>query len=193
MNFDQLRYSLRANLFTWLGRDDQALAAFVECFRANPQNAEAARSVAWLHARKQHWPVAAQWYERALAIEPEHADTWFNLGYAQEQAGNAEAAIEAFRKAVVGKPNLDRAWYGMGMVRARLGEHAEAAEALRRAAELQPMNGAAWYALGMAEHHCNRPDEVKAVIEHCLRHDLQTAKRLVQDAQRADLAHLLPI
>ncbi|MEW5892660.1 MAG: tetratricopeptide repeat protein [Pseudomonadota bacterium] len=192
MNFDQLRYTLRANFFTWLGRDEQALAAFVECFKANPRNAEAARSVAWLHARNKRWPAAAQWFERALALEPDHADTWFNLGYVQHQAGHAEAALEAFGKAVAGNPKLDRAWYGMGMVQAGRGDHAAAAESLRRAAELQPMNGAAWYALGMAEYHCSRPEAVKAVIEHCIRHDPQTARRLVQDAQRPDLAHLLP-
>lgn len=193
MNFDRFRYSLRANLFTWLGRDDQAQEAFVECYRADPGNAEAARSVAWLHAKKQQWPPAAQWFDRALAIEPEHADTWFNLGYVWQQAGQDDAALDAFGKAVALKPALDRAWYGMGLVHAHRGDHVSAAEALRRAADLQPMSAAAWYALGMAEYHCNRPDAVKAVIEHCVRHDPQTAKRLVQDTQRPDLAHLLPI
>lgn len=193
MNFDHFRYVVRANLFTWLGRDAQALDAWIECFRAHPRDAEAARSAAWLLAKQKHWTAATQWFERALAIEPEHFDTWFNLGYVQEQAGNAEAAIEAFQKAVAGKPKHDRAWYGMGMVHAHRGDHAAAAAALRHAADLQPMNGAAWYALGMAQHHCNEPDAVKATIEHCLQHDPQTAKRLVQDAQRSDLKHLLPI
>jgi hypothetical protein len=53
------------------------------------------------------------------------------------------------------------------------------------------MNGAAWYALGMARHHNNEPEKVEAVIRHLVDHEPQTAKRLIKDAQRADLAQLV--
>jgi predicted TPR repeat methyltransferase len=79
----------------------------------------------------------------------------------------------------------------MGMIHAHQGNHPAAAEALRQAADLQPMNGAAWYALGMAWHHCHEPDRLKAVIEHCAEVDPQAARRLIQETERADLAHLV--
>lgn len=191
MNYDRFRYSLRALLFEWLRQPEKALEAYAECFRADPRNVQAARSVAWIHAQKQRWPAAAAWFEKALAIQPGHADTWFNLGYAREQAGDRAAALEAFRKTTELNPKHDRAWYGMGMIHAHRGEHPAATEALRQTAELQPMNGAAWYALGMAWHHCHEPDRLKAVIEHCAATDPQTARRLIQETERADLAHLV--
>lgn len=192
MNYDHIRFNLRALLFEWLRRPEQALAAYVECFRADPQDVRAARAAAWIHAQARRWPAAAQWFEKALALEAEHADTWFNLGYVLEQSGDLAAAERALARAVELNPRHDRAWYGMGMLRARRGEHAAAAEALRHAADLQPMNGAAWYALGMAYHHAHDPDQVRRVVEHCASHEPRTAKRLIADAERPDLTHLLP-
>lgn len=191
MNFDHFRFTVRAVLCEWVRQPDKALEAYVDCLRADPKDVKAARSVAWIHAQKQRWAAAAEWFGKALELEPGHADTWFNLGYAREHAGNRPGALEAFGRAAELNPKHDRAWYGMGMIHAHLGDHAAAAEALERAAELQPMNGAAWYALGMARHHNNEPDRVAAVIRHLVDHEPQTAKRLIQDAERADLAHLV--
>lgn len=191
MNFDHFRYTLRAVLFEWLRQPEKALEAYAESFRADPKDARAARSVAWIHAQKKRWSAAADWFDKAIPLEPEHADTWFNLGYAREQAGNRQGGMEAFRRAAELNPKHDRAWYGLGLILAHQGDHAAAAEALEQSARLQPMNGAAWYALGMARHHNHEPEKVEAVIRHLVDHEPQTAKRLIQDAQRADLAQLV--
>lgn len=191
MNFDHWRFTLRGVLMEYLRRPDAAIEAHQLALKARPDDIKAVRSIAWLHAQARRWGQAAEWFERAAAQEPGHADTWFNLGYAREQQGDRPAALAAFRRATALNPRHDRAWYGQGMVHAHLGDHAAAAEALKQAAELQPMNGPAWYALGMAYHHANNPDEVKRVVAHCATHDPQTAKRLIQEANRPDLMGLL--
>jgi len=191
MNYDHFRYNLRALLFEWLRRPEQARAAYVECYRADPRDLRAARSIAWIDAQQQRWQSAAEWFEKAVAAEPDHADTWFNLGYVREQAGDVDGALAAFARVTELNPKHDRAWFGMGMIHAHKGDHTAAAEALRPAAKLQPMNGNAWYALGMAHYHCNDPDGVREAIEHCATHDPKTAKRLIRDAQRPDMAHLV--
>jgi len=86
---------------------------------------------------------------------------------------------------------IDRAWYGMGLAHAHLGRHEEAAAALHEAAALQPMNPHAWYALGMAYHALNRPAKVKEVVMHLVRFDPRMTRRLIQEAGRSDLAHLV--
>ena len=191
MNFDHFRYTVRAVLFEWLRQPEKALEAYVESFRADPRDIRAARSIAWIHAQQQRWTEAADWFDKALALEPEHADTWFNLGYAREQCGNRQGGQEAFGRAVELNPKHDRAWYGLGMIHAHLGEHAAAAEALEKSAHLQPMNGTAWYGLGMARHHNHEPDKVEAVVRHLVEYEPQTARRLIRDAERADLAELV--
>jgi tetratricopeptide (TPR) repeat protein len=191
MNFDQFRFTLRAVVFDWLRQPERALEAYTESFRGNPRDVRAARSIAWIHAQKGRWAAAAEWFDQALALQPDHADTWFNLAYVREQSGSLVAAQDAFRRASELNPKHDRAWYGLGMAYAHRGEHAAAAAALQHAAELQPMNGAAWYALGMARYHNHQPEEVERVIRHLALNEPQTARRLIQDAERADLAHLV--
>jgi len=191
MNFDHFRFTARAILYGWLRQPEKALAAYVDSFKADPADTQAARSIAWIHAEKNRWPEAAAWFNKALELEPDHADTWFNLAYARERLGDRHAAVEAFRRTSELNPKHDRAWYGLGMAMAHQGDHAAAAEALQHAAELQPMNGAAWYALGMARYHNNQPELVEAVIRHLVLHEPQTAKRLIRDTERADLAHLV--
>lgn len=191
MNFDHFRFTARAVFFGWLRQPEKALAAYIDSFKADPTDIQAARSIAWILAEKNHWAAAAEWFGKALTLETEHADTWFNLAYAREQLGDRHAAAEAFRRACELNPKHDRAWYGLGMAHAHQGEHSAAAEALQHAAELQPMNGIAWYALGMARYHNNQPEQVESVIRHLALHEPQTAKRLIRDSERADLAHLV--
>ncbi|PIV89460.1 MAG: pilus assembly protein PilF [Hydrogenophilales bacterium CG17_big_fil_post_rev_8_21_14_2_50_63_12] len=191
MNFDLFRFTLRAVIFDWLRQPERALNAYADAFRANPMDVRAARGIAWIHAQKQRWPAAAEWFDKALALQPGHADTWFNLAYVREQSGNLAAARDAFRRASELNPKHDRAWYGLGLAYAQQGEHAAAAEALQHAAELQPMNGIAWYALGMARHHNHQPEAVETVIRHLALNEPQTARRLILDAERADLADLV--
>jgi cytochrome c-type biogenesis protein CcmH/NrfG len=77
------------------------------------------------------------------------------------------------------------------MCQAHLGRHTEAVAALEQAANLQPMNPHAWYALGMAHHAVHSPDKVKAVTLHLVRFDPRMARRLIHDAERADLNYLV--
>jgi tetratricopeptide (TPR) repeat protein len=123
---------------------------------------------------------------------PNDANSHFNRGFVLEQGGCSREAIAAFVEAVRLNPALDRAWYGMGMAQARLGEHAEAAAAFAKAAELQPMSGEVYYQWGMACHHAFQPDEVTKVVKHLVGFDPKRAMKLIKDAERPDLARLVP-
>jgi len=192
MNYEHWRHYARGWLMHFFGNAEAAYAAYVEAFRVNPGDIRSARHLAAIAAEKKKWSVAESWFEKVLALQPGDADTWFNLGFVREHAGNAAAAIVAFDEAVRLKPSQDRAWYGKGLAHARLGDHAAAAQALAEAVRLQPMNGEAYYQWGMALHHARRPDEVKAVVEKLLGFEPKRARKLVQDTARADLMPLIP-
>jgi hypothetical protein len=53
------------------------------------------------------------------------------------------------------------------------------------------MNGHIWYQLGMAYHALHQPDKVKGIIQHLDRFDRHMARRLILDAERPDLAHII--
>ncbi len=190
MNFDLWRHSTRAWLFHFFGREAAAYRDYVQAFQHGP-SAPAARAIAFIAARSERLEESCHWFEKALEIEPEDADTWFNLGFTRERKGARLESIQAFQEAVRLKPILDRAWYGMGLAQAKLGNHGEAATALEEAVRLQPMNGEAWYQLAMAHHHARNPVRVKEIIEHVRGFEPKRSNQLIHDTERSDLAHLV--
>jgi tetratricopeptide (TPR) repeat protein len=192
MDFEHWRHYARAWLLHFFGREEAAFDEYAAAYRLRPNDVQAARHLAFIAAKRKRFDLAEHWFGETLRLAPEDADSHFNLGFIREEMGRSREAIEAFGEAVRLKPALDRAWYGMGLAHARLGQHAEAAAALGKSAELQPMNGEAFYQLGMARHHANDPDGVKVVVERLLRFDPKRARKLVHDAERADLKHLIP-
>lgn len=191
MNYDYYRYFLRGWIFHFFGRNDIAFDAYADAFRHDPNAFQPACSLAFIAAGRKDYKTAERWFREALRIHPDDGDTWFNLAYVLGEDSRHEAAIKAFREAVRLKPQQDRAWYGMGLTLAKSGDHGGAAAAFRKATDLQPMNGVAWYQLGMAHHHCHDPETVAEVIRHLHTFEPKFCRRLVKDAERSDLEHLI--
>jgi tetratricopeptide (TPR) repeat protein len=191
MNFEKWRHYLRARIYHMWRKEDAALQEYHLALLVAPDFARAVECIAFIHASRGEFGIAATHFRNALRIDPDNADMHFNLGFVCEKHGELKEAIEAFQIATRLNPKFDRAWYGMGICQARLGKHAEAAQALHEAATLQPMNPHAWYALGMAHHHLHEPERVKEIIMQLHRFDPIMTRHLIQDAERADLAYLV--
>lgn len=191
MDFEYWRHYARGWLLHFFGREQPAFIEFEAAYRQKP-SVDAARHLAFLAARGKHFDISDRWYREVLRLAPDDAESWFNLGFIRQESGKSREAIEAFGETVRLKPALDRAWYGLGLAHARLGEHQDAAAAFAKAAELQPMNGEAYYQLGMAWHHANAPEQVTDTVKRLVEFDPQRARKLVHDAQRTDLRHLIP-
>tara|TARA_B100000780_G_C20863819_1_gene343476 strand:+ start:91 stop:348 length:258 start_codon:yes stop_codon:yes gene_type:complete len=44
-------------------------------------------------------------YQKAVKLEPDFADGYYNLGYAQKQTGDLKKAIESYRASIAINPN----------------------------------------------------------------------------------------
>jgi len=192
MDFDYTRYYMRGWLMNFFGRNQLAAEAFEHAFKANPKSAQAARHLAAIAAQKKDMARSEKWFEAVVQIEPGDGDSWFNLGFVRDAAGKKHEAIAAFTQSVTILPNLDRAWYGLGLACAATGNHTEAVRALKEAVRLQPMNGISYYQLGMAYYHMHDPENVEKIATKLVKFDPKHAERLMHDAERADLLHLLP-
>jgi tetratricopeptide (TPR) repeat protein len=191
MDFEYWRHYVRAWLLHFFGREKAAFGEFETAYRLRP-DVEAARHLAFIAARDKHFAISEKWYLEVLRLAPDDAESHFNLGFVRQEAGKSREAVESFGNAARLKPSLDRAWYGAGLAHARLGEHPLAAAAFAKAAELQPMNGEAYYQLGMAWHHANAPEQVEETVKRLVEFDPQRARKLVHDAERSDLRHVIP-
>jgi tetratricopeptide (TPR) repeat protein len=185
------RYYLRGRLLEASGRAHQSITAYQAALRVKPDFHRCSNRIAYILAGLERYAEAEPYFRTTLDADPANAVAHFNLGYTYDKRGMLEKAIEAFRAATRLNPRIDRAWYGMGLAHAALGQHEDAARALREAATLQPMNPHAWYQLGMAYHKLHNPEKVNEVVMHLLRFDPKMTRRLIVDAERSDLAHLV--
>ena len=119
MNFDHWRNYARGWVFHFIGKPDIAYAAYAEAFRIDPADARPARHLAAISADRQRWDIAESWFEKVLAVQPEDADIWFNLGFFYDQRQRPADAAEAMREAARLDPKLDRAWCGLGLALAK--------------------------------------------------------------------------
>jgi tetratricopeptide (TPR) repeat protein len=93
---------------------------------------------------------AARLFERMTSLRPDHADSWFNLGYARRKARDYDGALHAYGEALargIREPadvHINRAV----ILSEHLHRTAEAAEELRKAISANPAALAAWINLG---------------------------------------------
>mmetsp|Transcript_29068 Transcript_29068/g.50247 ORF Transcript_29068/g.50247 Transcript_29068/m.50247 type:complete len:104 (+) Transcript_29068:535-846(+) len=48
-------------------------------------------------------------YEKAIEIDPEHFDAWYNIGVVHHENGDLEKALECFERSAQIKPELEDA------------------------------------------------------------------------------------
>jgi tetratricopeptide (TPR) repeat protein len=184
-------FYIRARLLEALGRTQEAITTYQAALRVKTDFHRCSNRIAYILAGLQRYAEAEPYFRAVLDADPGNAVAHFNLGYSYDKRGQYAKAVEAFCEATRLNPRIDRAWYGLGLAYAALGKHEDAAKALREAATLQPMNPHAWYQLGMAYYKLHNPEKVDEVVMHMLRFDPKMTRRLILDAGRSDLAHLV--
>ena len=85
-------------------------------------------------------------YKKALALKPDHANAYYNMGNALKERGKLEEAIEAYNKALVFNPDYADAYNNIGNALQDQSKLEEAISAFKRVLSLKP---------NCAEAYCN--------------------------------------
>ena len=104
--------------------------------------------------------AAVKAYNKALAIKPDNADAYHNLGVALQDQGAMEAAIEAYNKALATKPNFAEAYNNIGNALRDQGKLEEAMEAYNKTLAIKPDNAEAYLNIGNALRDQGKLEEV---------------------------------
>ena len=112
---------------------------------------------------------AADCFEQALRLNPEHFIALENLGNAYRQQRRWDDARATLAHALKLKPGDPEANYGLGMVLAQDNDTAGAYEHLRKALEGRPVYPEALNNLGVLYLRTRRRDEAVAQFEQCIR------------------------
>ncbi|HEY1876545.1 MAG TPA: tetratricopeptide repeat protein, partial [Rhizomicrobium sp.] len=116
---------------------------------------------------------AVDGYRRALALKPDDADVYNNMGNALAAQDKPEDAVAAFRRALALRPGNAVAHNNLGNVQRSMGLWDDAEASFRKAAALQPEFAGAFVNLG----NLHRDKDDLHAAESCYRRALSLAPR----------------
>ena len=102
---------------------------------------------------------AAAYFEKAVEIDPNYAESWYQAGFCYGMLGRHAEALKASRQAAKLRPEWAETFVNIGASSFALGQYKDAAEAYRQATKLDADNAEAQYALGLSLNKLNRSDE----------------------------------
>jgi len=121
------------------GRIDEAISAFRDVLKRNPNGVNAMRhlAVAYWQKKKKKGDAEAL-LRRATQIAPDYTGAWLTLGSLHLEQGKYMDAVAAFQRATDLEPDNSQAWGGLGNAYGRAMYPEKAVEAFARSIELDP-------------------------------------------------------
>jgi superkiller protein 3 len=153
------------------GDVDGAARVLTDHVEARPDDAFARFQLANLVLAQGDAAGAIEQFERALALEPDNAVVYNDLGTALEKLHRDEEAAEAYARGARSNPPYPPAQYNLALLHGRRGEWREAAELLRAAVDRTPGFRAARLELGRVLRRLGREDGARACFDALLASD----------------------
>lgn len=108
---------------------------------------------------------AAKLFERAVALRPDFAEAWSELGQARKTLLDDDGALDAFQKSVKADPENAVSQCRLGAEYLRRGEIAPAVDHLRQSYRINPKNQTMLNSLQLALRRAGQPEEAKRIRE----------------------------
>jgi tetratricopeptide (TPR) repeat protein len=133
-----------------LGRYDEAIKAYDEAIRLDPNLAGAWNNKGSALGKQGKYDEAIICYDEAIRLYPNYANAWSNKGSALGKQGKYDEAIKAFDEAIRLDPNYANAWYNKGETLIKQGKYDNAIKACDEAIRLDRNLAGAWTNKGVA-------------------------------------------
>ena len=88
--------------------------------------------------KRNDYPAAVSFAERAAKSAPQDAELWFLLGYAARLDERYQVSVDAYNRGLKIQPNSAKGMAGLAQTYARMGRDAEAEQLLRRVVDANP-------------------------------------------------------
>src|SRR6202011_1317224 len=91
--------------------------------------------------KRNDYPAAISYAERAAKSAPQNPELWFLLGYCDRLGDHYQASVDAYNRGLKLQPNSVRGMAGLAQTDAKMGRIAEAEQLLKRVVEANPKDG----------------------------------------------------
>ena len=157
------------NIYTAMGRFNQAIQAYQESIELDPANPEAHNNIGIVYRREGNFPAAVGALEQARKIAPDRADIWYNLANVYKQMDDPEEAEVYYRKSLELNPGLTRAYNNLGNLYETRGMHDKAHEFYSSGLKKDPNNPTLSYNLGITYQSLGRVSDAIRSYRQALR------------------------
>lgn len=127
---------------------------------AYPHRVMGTRLLRWGQAQAAVVPL-----ERAVALDPEHLETWKALAIARHESGDVDGAREAYRGAIERHPESVELLLGLAAAQVNARAFEDALETYGRVTDLRPRFAAAHVGRAILLHELGLEDEAEAAFE----------------------------
>lgn len=166
---DSQPFATQAKQYLDQQRNDEAISAYREAIRGDPQNAVAHYGLGVAYSRTGADDQAIAAYREAVRLQPTNVDAYYGLGVAAERKAYDDEAITAFREVIRRRPDDAMAYYGLGVASERQGQDEQAINAYREAIRLNPSLADAHYHLGMIYARGRQDERAIAAYREAIR------------------------
>jgi tetratricopeptide (TPR) repeat protein len=105
------------------------------------------------------WTRALPLFERAVDIDADYAEAWYQVSYCNGMLGRHNEALRASRQVIRLKPDWPEPHVNMGHAYSRLGQFQDAINSYKQALRLDPYNADVQFAIGVVYGKWNKPDD----------------------------------
>lgn len=103
------------------GKHKEALSAFKEAIRLDPNNPLGQSLVGTAYSSLGQFEAAIPYYKKAISLKPDFYSPYFNLGSVYNHLNRNQEAVEAYKQAIKLKPDDVDSHYNLGVTYSDLG------------------------------------------------------------------------
>ena len=151
-----------------VGSYENALFAYSEASKRNPNNPELPLFLARLEFNRGNVEGARSFIRRSIALKEDYADAYLLLAQLEVQAGNVAGAIVSAERLALLMPNNPGIYFELGLLKYSNGDFVGAADAFTLALVSAPDYANAKYYLGLTLARLGRLDEARVQFEALL-------------------------
>jgi len=136
---------------------------------ADDTNADAWTKLGIVHGMQNNHSKAAEYLDKALALNPNSTETRMNYAQALLQSGEFTQAVEQYERVLATNPESETAWFMLGRCQAELNQLDAATDAYRKALAIKPEYAQALHGLGFILNRLGQNNEAIGYLRHALR------------------------